>query len=79
MNISREQIQRIKDKLVGSLEGDDFEQVLRYINHLENMTDNAHEALSAVIASGDIMRGEVLDMAERGLNNEPQKSATRLG
>ncbi|HCA3439741.1 TPA: hypothetical protein MO340_004305 [Salmonella enterica subsp. salamae serovar 35:g,m,s,t:-] len=39
---------------------------------LETMADNAHDALSAVLESGDVQNGHVLDMIKRGLNNQPQ-------
>lgn len=42
---------------------------------LEQMIDNAHEALSAVLESGDVMNEHVIAMLKRGLNNQPQEQA----
>jgi len=46
---------------------------------LENMADNAHNALIAVEASGSIIDDDVFDMIKLGLDNKPQKPHTRLG
>ncbi|RKR64003.1 Ead/Ea22-like protein [Yokenella regensburgei] len=49
------------------------------IEKLETMTDNAHDALSAVLDSGDVMNLHVIDMLKRGLNNQSQRAAMLKG
>lgn len=48
------------------------------ISELEAMADNAHEALSAVLDSGDVTNQHAINMLMRGLNNQPQR-ATGIG
>ncbi|MEB7063987.1 ead/Ea22-like family protein [Escherichia coli] len=48
------------------------------IARLETMADNAHEALSAVLESGEVMNLHVINMLRRGLNNQPVHAAASI-
>lgn len=54
------------------------EKQKKEIEHLEMTVDNAHEALTAIKASGTIEE-DVLEMAQQGLDNKPQPDHVRLG
>ena len=72
--VDREQHLGAVDIAVG-IEGDFLST---YIKNLEFMVDNAHSALNAVLASG-VCPPDVEDMVNRGMDNKPQSSETRMG
>ena len=46
--------------------------VCELITKLETMCDNAHDALQAVLASGEVQADFAIEIIKRGLNNQPQ-------
>jgi len=69
---SQADVSAVTKALEGKPELKNFQRAVEYIKYLENMADNAHDALNAVIESGGIMNEDVYEMARLGLDNKPQ-------